>query len=795
MAALPMLANNGLFQLNMEWRYWRSLWLKALFLIFSFALICALLTFVLQLGDRLFNAPPAWSNPSGHLYTVARQFEDGRLAPLHRKAIDIAAETPGVRAYSWFGIKNSNFQLAAAAEQELQVLYYSASFADVLGISALTATKTPGVWLSERYWREHLNSDPAVLDEYLQHKRFPAAVAVLGVLPAELNRIGPFQPDLWLHDDFKRHLAPFSPDSPIFLDRFLLAAPEHFGILSTAQPLNAKELTRYLHQQDLGVPGMKMGGDGSELVVFNGLNLDPPARLRLLQQWLLGLVLLAGFALVLGFNTLTMFTNRFIQQQQHYRIQRILGGNLAHFLLGPLIMCGLLIIAITVFSWLLIHGVDKLMMQQSSYLNLVGESGISLDWPRWLAALALVSILLLSCACLPVLRLTSGALFNREVGQSRSRGQKWLAQLNLGSQLLVALAAMVFLFTLSWQQWQQFRSYSLDTSLIVLPIQQQGGGIDVSALVQNNLAQINAEEVAFSLQAFDSQSTIELKDNRLAGPIAAQLKVVSGNYFQRLKSTLISGENNWQQGIVINNTLAQLLNSDSDKSILDSPLNLESLLGQHTIVGVVDNIPHQGLSQSVEPTIYLHHSSAPFYMNGAKNIELYFPAAERHRIEPALISWLQHQLGSTKMLQPSTLAAIITRHDQQSRQLLLFSTLMIALVLITVFFSLHYQVRSRILLEQQEYGVLLALGASDWHLLWRASRQAISVFTIIVPFTLALLALLLRQEGWLSSFGFGFSPFAFVLACSLLMVLTLLAAHQPVRQLLKTAIFNLLRTH
>jgi hypothetical protein len=120
---------------------------------------------------------------------------------------------------------------------------------------------------------------------------------------------------------------------------------------------------------------------------------------------------------------------------------------------------------------------------------------------------------------------------------------------------------------------------------------------------------------------------------------------------------------------------------------------------------------------------------------------------------------------------------------------------MILLVIIAVFLSLHYQVRSRILLEKQEYGVLLALGSSDWHLLWRASRQTMIALATVVPLALAILVWLLHPDGWLSAFGLRFTPLVFVVACSLILVLTLLAAQQPVGQLLIKPIFNLLRTH
>ncbi|MEE2002175.1 FtsX-like permease family protein [Alkalimonas sp. MEB108] len=789
-----MQTSNLAFQLAMEWRYWQGQRLKLLFIMACFALLCALLTLILQLGHQLFVAPPTWSKPTDYLYTLARQHTDGRLAPLHRQAIDTAAETPGVQAAAWFSLQSTHLQLAAEPEQPLQALFYSDSFATVLGISQLSPSETPGVWLSERFWREQLQSTPDAIGQLVSHPRFPIALPIAGVLPASLNRIGPFQPDLWLSDHWYRYLTPFAADSGLMLDRFLQAAPLYYGILAATTPLSPQALTEHLQQQDLTVPGMTMGGDGSELIVHAGLNLDPPARLKLLQQWQLGLVLLLGFGLVLSFNTFTVFTSRLIQQQEHYRIQQILGASMLQLLRGPLLVAAMLIAATALFSALLSLGLLQLL-HSDQLQSVVGEAGLSLDWQRWFAALALVANLLLGCTCLPVLRLSRQALFSRQTGQSRSRGQKWLAQLNLTAQLWVALVALAFMLGLSWQQWQQFRSYPLDTGLMALPVQQQATGFDFSALVQDNVPQVQAAEVAFEVGSFDSQSSNELKDDRLAAPIAIQQRIVSGNYFSRLQIPILQGENDWQHGVVINQTLARLLQAGSETPLLGSELNLGSFAGRHPIVAIVADIPHQGFSQSAQPAAYLHHQSAAMLVQFNRTLELYFPAEHQARLKPALTGWLEQQLATPQFLPVKSLAELLQQQDRESRQLLKFSSGMILLVLITVFFSLYYQVRNRILLERQEYGVLLALGADDWRLLARATSQPLLGLLITLPLALAALAWLLHSSGWLSAFALQFNPVIFVFAAVLLLLMAWMAALAPIIGLLKKPIFGLLRTH
>ncbi|MCH8536944.1 MAG: hypothetical protein LAT66_04145 [Alkalimonas sp.] len=794
MGVFAMQSNNLSFQLAMEWRYWQGQRLKLLFILTCFALLCALLTLILQLGHQLFAAPPTWTKPDGHLYTLARQHDDGRLAPLHRQAIDTAAEAPGVQAAAWFSIRNTSVQLASEPEQDLRTLFYSDSFSRVLGVAELAVSETPGVWLSERYWRERLHSAPDIVGQLLSHKSFPISLPIAGVLPASLNRIGSFQPDIWLSDHWYRYLTPFSVDSEVMLDRFLQAAPFYYGILAASQPLHPEALTEHLRQQDLTVPGMRMGGDGSELIVHAGLNLDPPARLKLLQQWQLGLVLLLGFGLVVSLNTFTVFTSRLIQQQENYRIQQVLGANIMQLQLGPLLVTVIMIAATAVLSSLLSQGLLQLL-HSDNLQSTVGEAGLSFDWQRWFAALALVAILLLGCTCLPVLRFLQQPLFSRQTGQSRSRGQKWLAQLNLTAQLWVALVALAFMLGLSWQQWQQFRSYPLDTGLQALPVQQQATGFDFSALVQNNVPQVQAAEVAFEVGSFNSQNSNELKDDRLAGPIAIQQRIVSGNYFSSLQVPLLQGDDDWQDGVVINQTLAQLLAAGSDQPLLGSELNLGSFAGRHPIVAIVADIPHHGFSQSTQPTAYLHHQSAAMLVQFSRSLEFYFPAEYQARLKPALKGWLEQQLAAPEFLQVQSLAALLQQQDQESRQLLRFSSGMILLVLFTVFFSLYYQVRNRVLLERQEYGVLLALGASDWRLLTRATSPPLLGLLLTIPLALATLAWLLHSSGWLSAFALQFNPVIFVFAAILLLLMAWIAALAPITGLLKKPIFGLLRTH
>lgn len=788
-----MYNSNLLFQLAVEWRYWQGQRAKLLFLMLGFAIVVALITLVLQVGRALFDAAPAWGKPDGKLYTLANQHSDGRLSPIHLQAIEAAAKTAGVINHTWFSLQSHNFTLLNNADEPLNALFYAETMPSALGIAELTTTEN-GVWLSERYWLTQ--TDHSLLDTqaYLYHPRFPQPLKILGVLPRQLNRIGPFQPDIWLPHALQQHLTPFSSGAELMRDRFLRAAPFHYGILLTKDKLSAAELTTYLRSLDLSVPNMRMGSDGADLVVLTGLTLDPLARQNLKQQWQLALVLIISLIVTLSFNSLSVYTNRLLKIQENYRIQQTLGANAFDLLYGPLAFCVLIILCLALVSWGALLFLYNMLAHIESYLVLFGEIGLKLDGLSWLAALFIASSLFIVCACLPILRFNQQRLFSRQVGPSLSLLQKSLAQINLTSQLCIALVLLGFLLNLSWQQWQQFRAYQLANDIMYMNVRQKGSGIDVSALIHNRLTNVDTADIAFSFTPFDSQQSAELKDDRLANPLAVELRVVSANYFERLGVTMLEGHAEWHYGVMLNKSLAHIFRQSTDHQLLGSQLDLDNLLGSQVIKGIVDDLPHRGRSQRTTPAIYINVNSAPVWTAMSKQIEFYFSETTLNQTQTSLVNWLEQQLESPVFTEPQKLSRLIAKHDETSRLLLNFSVVMIMIVLCTLFFNLAHQVKNRILLERYEYGVLMALGCEDWRLVFRAARQSLLGALLGIPIALALLLWLLSSTGWLSAFKITPEPLLMLLAACLIVFLVVLAAILPVLSLLRRQIYPLLRT-
>lgn len=788
-----MYNSNLVFQLAIEWRYWQGQRSKLLFLMLGFAIVVALISLVLHVGKTLFDAAPAWTNVNSQLYTLANQHSDGRLSPIHLQAIEAAAKTTGISNHTWFSFESHNFTLLNNTDEALNVLFYAENLPSTLGISELDTIKD-GVWLSERYWISQTDNSELHLQEFLYHPRFPHPIKILGVLPRQLNRIGPLQPDIWLPYALKQYLTPFSASSGLMLERFLRAAPFNYGILLTKEKLSPTELTAYLRSLDLTVPSMTMGSDGANLVVLTGVTLDPIAQENLRQQWQLALVLIICLIVALSFNTLSVHTNRLLKIHENYRIQETLGANSLDLLYGPFAFCVLVILCLTILSWGALLLLYKALASIESYLILFGESGLKVDMLSWLAALIIASILFIFCACLPILRFNQQTLFSRQVGPSLNFLQKSLAQINLTSQICIALVLLGFLFNLSWQQWQQFRAYQLASDIVYMNVKQKSTGIDVSALIHNRLTDIDTADIAFSFTPFDSQHTTELIDERLAKPLAVEIRVVSPNYFVRLGTIVQEGQAEWHDGILVNKTLAQIFRRSSDRQLLGSQLDLANLIGTQVIKGIVEDLPHRGRSQRTTPAIYVNVNSAPVWTAMSKQIEFYFPENVRKQAHLALTNWMEQQLESPLFTEHQKLSELIAKHDETSRMLLSFSVAMIVILLFTLFFSLAHQVKNRILLERYEYGVLLALGCEDWRLVFRAARQSLLGALLSIPLALALLLWLLSSTGWLSAFKITPEPLLMLLAVCLIVFLVMLAAVLPVLSLLTRQIYSLLRT-
>lgn len=789
-----MLTNPYLYDLLCEWRRWRGQRGKLAMLIAGFALVCALLAVVLRFGQVLFFDTPAWVEQEGHFYTVANQHEDGRQTGLNRLALQVVADTPGVTQVSWLSMQNVALEISDYVIQEPLVIFYESGLFEMLQVPvAKHGDSQRGVWLSERFWREQLQSDPAVIGQYFYHTRIPESLMVQGILPASMNSIGTWVPDIWMPDTYQRYITPFDVSSQTMVDRFLSALPVYFGIFKTQQPLDATALTERLATEDLSVPGMRMSSQGGAAHVYSGVNLDPVARQNMLNQWQLLLLLVVGLGLVLALNTVMVFTSRFIIYQSDYKLMQILGARGSHFLCATGLAALAKLVVIGLLSLVFIFLFTRAFSQHATYQAFFGNTTFQVEYTQWLGAWGLTAIIFTSCLCLPLIQLMRRDVFSRATGVSRSKLQKGFAQGNLVLQLAVALMAMNLVLTLAFQQWQQFRETTVDTSIQTFNVQQRASGLAIHPLLDGNVAGIDASDVAISGYAFGQPQMLEIDDGRLQEPTPFAVHYVSSNFFEMLGVGVVQRETAWPAGVMINQTAARLLNARSATSeLIGSSLELGGVLGRVPIHGVVEDIPHMGRNNLNQPAVYLLLNASSWQ---GKSYSFYFPATQSAALEVALKQWLQQEMAAPHFSVTTSIRHVLARHESARQNLFISALLIVTLVVVSVLISLGYQIKARLTLDRHEYGVLLAIGAPNMSLLWKAAKQSIVALLIALPITLFAQAALWNWLHQGAALAIAFQPLIFTLATLVVLALTLVTTQLPITHLLRQPIFNMLRQH
>ena len=173
-----MINNNTLFSLQVEWRRWRGQYVKLFLLLMGFAISAALLTMALRLGSMLFYENPNWTNTDKPLYTIGRLHEDMQLEPVSLQTLEQLKTLPMVDDVSWLSFKTFNFTLDNKALNNLQAAVFSNNLEEHLGITLGPEQNRLGVWLTERYWRESLNSDASVVGKVMSFKKIPEGIPI-----------------------------------------------------------------------------------------------------------------------------------------------------------------------------------------------------------------------------------------------------------------------------------------------------------------------------------------------------------------------------------------------------------------------------------------------------------------------------------------------------------------------------------------------------------------------------------------------------------------------------------------
>jgi predicted permease len=184
--------------------------------------------------------------------------------------------------------------------------------------------------------------------------------------------------------------------------------------------------------------------------------------------------------------------------------------------------------------------------------------------------------------------------------------------------------------------------------------------------------------------------------------------------------------------------------------------------GWRTVLGVVGDVPNDGLSQPAVPAVYVPYTTmlVPYAQYNIRTLG--DPRTYLQRLRTAVASVAPDQQISTGA---STLEEVLEEDSQWTRQRLfsvlfgIFSAMALLLALVGLYSAVSFTVSRR----TSEFGVRTALGASRLHILWTAARISLGSATVgIVVGATAELCLQKILGTWMKSDHLGASGLAIV---------------------------------
>lgn len=776
-----MTANNSLFELICEWRRWRGQYFKLALILFGFAFCAALLAIALRLGGMLFDENPPWTNTNKPLYTVGRLLENNDLSSVSRQVLEKLKELPMVESVSWLVLKKHAFTLDSQQFNTINTAVFSANSPQNIGLE-IPPGSVLGIWLTHRFWQESLNSDADVIGKVFGFKRLPQGLPVLGVLDKKYDQVGAELIDAWLPEEMLQYSAPFA--SGTMLDRFLLAAPIYYGIVSASGKFDPSQATAQLAELDLTVKGMSFGKSTLPLAILSGVQFDPKSHQNLVFAWQLLLGLVMSLWLILIFTLFSLSSSRAILIADELRTLRLLGAQNTDFFRSVIRFTLMMVLVVCVLLYPCLYSLSRMVQSSVGYQQYFNQQDIALNGAVLMSTVLLVVITLLACSCIPLLNLLKKDLFTRLTNKSASIWQKLLSHGILVLQLSAALIAIYTLTYVLKTQWQQYQQTSVDLS--VTQIKVDAGYFPVSW--RQLIAQGDKNTAtAILASSFEYLYRYEFKDQQTAQAINIATLHASSDLFNVLNAKVEGLEQGqWQAGVVINRTFAERLSQGEEVlSLLGSSIKYGLPEQNYTIVGIVEDIPHWGRSQSVQPTLYLLLDSLE--QETLANFSILQSTSRSNQAK--LASWIKSQVPHAKVSIPMALSEVIIVFDQQSQDLLWFA-LMVAIVIAGgVFSGLWYQIQAQLRVDKQTISVLLAIGACESYiLLSKLKHSAIALIVAVLLSLFIFISLNGTAENQLQ-----FDLIAAVCAMIITVSLSIVAMMLPLQKLLKQPIQQSLR--
>jgi putative ABC transport system permease protein len=640
------------------------------------------------------------------------------------------------------------------------------------------------VLITDSFWRSHFNSDPNVIGKTITLSS--VATTIVGVLPSRLNF-----PDKDISFWRAMQLGQPTRRGPYFLT----------GVARVRAGID-------LQQARLETQSIQSSFDGGKFD-FNILSVNDFIVGDVRTALLALLVAVTLVLIIAAVNVANLTLVRGASRLNELSIRRALGArqrDIIRLLLTEGIVLAVLggVVGIVLASW----GVS--LVDRFAPENLPRLDQIKLDPFVLLWTLGMTGIAGLVFGLMPALQF-SGSRLNRVLNFSGTRttetkGRKLWSNTFVVTELALAVILVVGGGLLIRSLWRlRHVNLGIDTErVLTMQMQLRGQRYEQDEKVQQfysglltrlqTLPGVRAAAISTSLPPdvtdYSSDFTIEGSAPTTSdAPKIAYFIRVSPDYFKAFNIQLRSGrfiENGDIAGrpvvTLINETLRRTFFGPVDPVGKRLNLGSEKEPDWHQIVGVVADVKYNGLSQPVQPAIYL--SAAQATGRGTSLIvktdvsdPLTLTSAVRREIQQ-----LDPQLPVAEVAtMDQRMSAAMSQERFRTSLVALFALKALLLACIGIYGVISYSVAQR----THEIGIRMALGAQKQNVLYLIVKEGVVLTTIGVAIGIAASYFLTRL---MTSLLFGVTPtdlMTFLFSAGLLVTTALLGTFVPARRATK----------
>jgi predicted permease len=660
----------------------------------------------------------------------------------------------------------------------------------ILGRPMLTTENVPNgprvAWISESLWKTRLGGDPNVIGRTITLNGTEREI--VGVLPSFEPPGQDLANDVWIPN----YQDPQDGRGNRYLN---VAARMRPGVTLAQARAEMADITAELQRE---YPDYMKG---SYAIVF-------PLRALVVGGSTRGPVLLLMFAatlvlLIACANTSNLLIARGSYRAKEFAIRTALGTErwrlVRQLLTESLVLAGLgtalgLFLAAAGLQVLIALAPETIRAQE------VGMDGIVLLFAVWIAFVAAIAF-----GILPALRATDGDVQQRlrEEGRGstsarslRVRGALAVVQLSLALALLVGATLLLRSFARVLQVDPGIRGDNLITMAMALPSARYEGEAmprfyeDVIARARATAGISDAAVVStvpfsggWDHVAVDTGATRNLPGTDLP---EGDRNIVSPSYFRVVGIHLLAGREftdgdrvDAPRVAVVDEVFARKVARNG--SALGVRLGVPGSDSMATIIGVVNNVRHDGLDAESRGQIYVSHLQYPWRWMSVIARTHTDPAAQA-----ALLRDVVHSVDPDQAVYDvRTMESLMNERSAPRRFVLALLGAFAAIALVLASVGLYGVVAYTIAQREREFGIRMALGASPPSLIRMVMSEGLTLAAIGIP-----LGLLLTFAGarFLRSLLFGVRPLdvgSAALATAVLGATALLATWVPARRAAK----------